>query len=126
MNFSVGIDIEHTDRFQNIDSEYSDQFLNKTFTDRELEYCFNKRNPHQHLAGRFAAKEAAFKALEQIESAKSPQITQIEIIQPEGSDFPKIDVPETNVISSVSISHTTDMAIAFVMMLEGDEGNNDQ
>jgi len=126
MNFSVGIDIEHTDRFQNIDSEYSDQFLHKTFTDRELQYCFNKRNPHQHLAGRFAAKEAAFKALEQIESAKNPHITQIEIIQPEGSDFPKIDAPGTSVISSLSISHTTDIAIAFVMMLEEDEEHNDR
>lgn len=126
MNFSVGIDIEHTDRFQNIDSEYSDNFLNKIFTDRELEYCFNKWNPHQHLAGRFAAKEAAFKALEQIESAKNLHITQIEIIQPEGSDSPMIDAPEMSVISSLSISHTTHIAIAFVMMLEGDKKNNDR
>ena len=126
MNFTVGIDIVHTDRFVNIDSKYSEQFFNKTFTDRELEYCFNKRNPHQHLAGRFAAKEAAFKALEQIESAKNTHITQIEIIQPEGSDFPKIDPPGTSVISSLSISHTTDIAIAFVMMLEEDEEHNDR
>ena len=87
MHFSVGIDIEHTERFQNIDSKYNDQFLNDIFTDSELEYCFNKQNPHQHLAGRFAAKEAAFKAFEQIESAKTPQITQIEIIQAEDHDF---------------------------------------
>jgi len=40
----------------------NDDFLKKIFTDRELSYSFEKRFPYQHLAARFAAKEATLKA----------------------------------------------------------------
>jgi holo-[acyl-carrier protein] synthase len=33
------------------------------FTEGEIAYCTRRRNPAPHLAGRFAAKEAAMKAL---------------------------------------------------------------
>lgn len=126
MKLSVGVDIENTERFPNNDAGFSDRFLNKVFTDAELEYCFNKENPAQHLAGRFAAKEAAFKALEQIESVNRIHITQIEVIQTGGHGPPEITGPGMNSISSsLSISHTTDTAIAFIMMLEEDEEHND-
>lgn len=127
MKFSVGIDIEDTGRFPNNDTGYSDRFLNKVFTDSELEYCFIKKKPAQHLAGRFAAKEAAFKALEQIESVNRIPITQIEVIRAGSHGAPKITGPGMeNINSSLSISHTTDIAIAFVMMLEEDEEHNDR
>jgi holo-[acyl-carrier protein] synthase len=35
----------------------------RVFTRRELEYCRSRPQPAQHLAARFAAKEAAFKAV---------------------------------------------------------------
>jgi holo-[acyl-carrier protein] synthase len=35
----------------------------RVFTRRELAYCRSKVHPLEHLAARFAAKEAAFKAL---------------------------------------------------------------
>ncbi|MFC7072812.1 holo-ACP synthase [Halovenus rubra] len=121
MKFSVGVDIENTERFPNNDAGSSDRFLDKVFTDAELEYCFNKEKPSQHLAGRFAAKEAGFKALEQIESVNRVHITQIEVIQTGGYGPPEITGPGMNSInSSLSISHTTDKAIAFVMMFEQD------
>lgn len=127
MNFYVGIDIEHTERFLNSDERFCDEFLNKIFTDEELEYCLSKENPPQHLAGRFAAKEAAFKALEQIESVKKINITQIEVLRPGGSDPPEISGPGMeNISSSLSISHTTDIAIALVFMLEENSGYNDR
>lgn len=125
MKFSVGIDIEKTERFPNNDVGFSDRFLNKVFTDAELGYCFNKESPAQHLAGRFAAKEAAFKALEQIESVNRVNITQIKVIRPGGHGPPEITGPGMkNISSSLSISHTTDTAIAVVMMFEqGDQYN---
>ena len=40
-----------------------DSFLNKIYTRNELDYCLAKFNKYQHLAARFAAKEAIYKAL---------------------------------------------------------------
>lgn len=37
--------------------------LERVFTEAELAYCRAKHEPMQHLAARFAAKEAAFKAV---------------------------------------------------------------
>ena len=39
-------------------------FLNKIYTDKEIEYCESKgRAKYEHYAARFAVKEAAFKAV---------------------------------------------------------------
>jgi holo-[acyl-carrier protein] synthase len=37
--------------------------LDELFTPSEIAYCATKRRRHEHLAGRFAAKEAVLKAL---------------------------------------------------------------
>jgi len=42
---------------------YGDRFLRRVFTDGEIAYCTRRRDPVPHLAGRFAVKEAAMKAL---------------------------------------------------------------
>ena len=42
---------------------YGDRFLRRVYTDREIAYCNRRRDPVPHLAGRFAVKEAAMKAL---------------------------------------------------------------
>ncbi len=63
MIFGIGIDIIEIDRIQNSVEKYKDHFLNKIFTQVELEYCLGKKNKYQHLAARFAAKEAIAKAL---------------------------------------------------------------
>lgn len=38
-------------------------FKEKIFSAVEIEYCESKRNKYEHYAGRFAAKEAYFKAI---------------------------------------------------------------
>ncbi len=63
MIFGVGIDIIEIDRIKKSIDKYGDQFLNKIFTKTELEYSLSKKNKYQHLAARFAAKEAIAKAL---------------------------------------------------------------
>lgn len=40
-----------------------DAMAKRVFTENELQYCQERRNQYQHFAGRFAAKEAALKAL---------------------------------------------------------------
>lgn len=61
----VGLGIDATDipRVAALVERYGDRFLRRVFTDGEIAYCTRRRNPVPHLAGRFAAKEAAMKAL---------------------------------------------------------------
>jgi holo-[acyl-carrier protein] synthase len=63
MILGVGIDIIEIERVQKSIDQYGDHFLKKIFTEKELEYCLSKSNKYQHLAARFAAKEAVYKAL---------------------------------------------------------------
>jgi len=57
---AVGVDIIHIPRVAAAIERYGERFLRRVFTAQELAYC-NGRAPE--LAARFAAKEAASKAL---------------------------------------------------------------
>jgi holo-[acyl-carrier protein] synthase len=63
MIIGIGVDIIEIDRVKNSVDKFGEQFLNKIFTKNELDYCLSKANKYQHLAARFAAKEAVSKAL---------------------------------------------------------------
>jgi holo-[acyl-carrier protein] synthase len=58
---NIGIDIEEVKRFDKYVS--NKKLLNKIFSREEIKYCLSKKNVSQHLAVRFAAKEAVWKAL---------------------------------------------------------------
>jgi holo-[acyl-carrier protein] synthase len=60
---SIGVDIIEISRVREAVSRWGETFLHKVFTNIELDYCSQKRNMYQHLAARFAAKEAMSKAL---------------------------------------------------------------
>ncbi len=57
----IGTDIVEIKKLENYGK--SDSFLNKTFTQNEINYAKSKENFYTHLATTFAAKEAIFKAL---------------------------------------------------------------
>ena len=59
----LGFDATDIPRIAEVYERYGDRFLHRVFTDEEIAYCTRRRNPAPHLAGRFAAKEAAMKAL---------------------------------------------------------------
>ncbi len=59
----TGIDIVEILRFKKTIDDWGDHFLNKIFTESELKYSKTKKNFIQHLAARFAAKEAVAKAV---------------------------------------------------------------
>jgi holo-[acyl-carrier protein] synthase len=61
----IGLGFDATDipRLRDVLERYGDRFLHRVFTDAEIEYCTRRRDPAPHFAGRFAAKEAAMKAL---------------------------------------------------------------
>jgi holo-[acyl-carrier protein] synthase len=59
-----GIDIVETDRIRHSVQEHGDRFLDRVFTPGEQAYCASNRKRYfEHLAGRFAAKEAVLKVL---------------------------------------------------------------
>ena len=68
MKSAIGIDIVEIKRLQKVSKKWGNAFLNKVYTKRELGYANQKRFPYQHLAARFAAKEAIFKALGEVET----------------------------------------------------------
>jgi holo-[acyl-carrier protein] synthase len=59
----IGIDVVQNDRIRNSIQRFGDRFLNRIYTEGEMEYCRKCAQPEIHFAARFAAKEAAFKAL---------------------------------------------------------------
>ena len=65
MSNIIGLGIDATDipRIAATIERYGNRFLQRVFTEGEIAYCMRRREPSIHFAGRFAAKEAAMKAL---------------------------------------------------------------
>ena len=63
MILGIGIDIIEINRIRRSIEKFEGRFLNKIYTETELDYCLSKKNKYQHFAARFAAKEAISKAL---------------------------------------------------------------
>jgi holo-[acyl-carrier protein] synthase len=59
----IGIDVVQNDRIRDSIERFGERFVNRIYTEREKDYCKNCAAPLIHYAARWAAKEAAFKAL---------------------------------------------------------------
>src|SRR3989442_4455151 len=59
----MGVDIAEVDRIQGAIERHGEVFLRRIYTTREREYCERFKNKYERYAARFAAKEAAMKAL---------------------------------------------------------------
>jgi holo-[acyl-carrier protein] synthase len=59
----LGLDATEIARVAELIERYGDRFLTRVFTEGEIAYCRRKRDPTPSFAARFAAKEAAMKAL---------------------------------------------------------------
>ncbi len=120
MKLKVGNDIIETERIKRLYEKYADNFKNKVYTSKEIEYCESKKsNKFQSYAGRFAAKEAVFKAISQGFSNKY-QINwkDIEILN-DDSGRPYVNLNNINFVEGIdiSISHIKDYAIATVIVV---------
>ena len=109
-----GIDIIEVKRITQAIERWGEGFLNHVFTKEEIAYSKKQKFPHQHFAGRFAAKEAVFKALQ-----NNDQVTwkDIEITHDKGGK-PKCIFNRKNFKKKifVSISHTKNYAIASALV----------
>ena len=126
MIFGMGVDIVEVSRLKDAVSKWGDNFLTKIFTPREIEYAGSKRFSQQHLAARFAAKEAVVKAFG--EPRKFPiRWTEVEVLNDkEGKPVIKfhgdaLKLKNRKKIKEiiVSMSHSENYAIANVILLKG-------
>jgi holo-[acyl-carrier protein] synthase len=118
----VGVDLVDVREFSRRFGD-RDDVLAGVFTDGERAYCLGRRRPWPHLAARFAAKEAALKALG---TGLSGQMRWAEIeVTRDGAGQPGLvfhgavgqAVASLGVTgASVSLSHTADQAIAVVVL----------
>jgi len=59
----VGFDLIDLSDFARTLKRSGDRFIQRVYTDEEIEHCRAQSNPVQSFAARFAAKEAAMKAM---------------------------------------------------------------
>ena len=106
----IGVDIEVISRFRDLPFNENKSFYGKIFTKGEIEYCIRYKNPYPHFAVRFCAKEAAVKAL-----GKAVDLKKIEVQRKSKSAWLRID-GRANLRAHVSLTHTKEHAIAFVIL----------
>jgi holo-[acyl-carrier protein] synthase len=119
----LGFDATDIPRIAEMLSRYGDRFLRRVFTDGEIAYCTRRRDPSPHLAGRFAAKEAAMKALGTGHS-RGVLWKDIEVVRAGGPPQLRLHggaarrAERMNVRSSLmTITHSDALAMAQVLLL---------
>ena len=122
MKIKCGTDIIEIDRIKDTIDEMGEKFLNRIFTKEEIRYCESKnKQKYEHYAARFAAKEAAFKALSfNIQNKYSVSWKDIEVANNEqGRPSLNIKNIDLNNVESIdiSLSHCKNYAVANVTVL---------
>jgi holo-[acyl-carrier protein] synthase len=120
-----GIDLVEIGRIQHSMDRFGERFLNRVYTQAEQAYCLRKRMSAESLAARFAAKEAAAKALGTGISCGVNWL-EIEVIrQPGGRPGVHFHGRAAQIASrlgvvraALSLTHTGELAMASVV-LEG-------
>ncbi len=113
----TGIDIIEISRIKKAIDRWGERFLKYVFTEKEIKYAMRYKYPEQHFAGRFAAKEAVYKAI-----GDSPDISwqDLEILNDEhGRPFCFCRKKDFRYKILVSISHTSSYAAANAIIVEG-------
>ena len=118
---SVGIDLVDIPRIKQAIERYGERFIGRVFTPWEIQYCLSKINPELSFAGRFAVKEAVFKAIG-TGFAEGVKWTSVEIVN-DRKGHPEVRLGQAirKHIGSkkiiVSLSHTREYAVASAIMV---------
>lgn len=119
----IGTDIVEIKRISKLVK--TKRFCRRIFTPKEIKYCEGKKNASMHFAVRFAAKEAIWKILNQVDKTRI-SFQNIEIITtPTGNPEVKLPVRMRSLQNnfSISLSHTKKYALA-VAILDFDKTKN--
>jgi holo-[acyl-carrier protein] synthase len=130
MIYGIGTDIVEISRIKNAAQKWGERFLKKIFTENEIAYCYKKKDPFPHLAVRFAAKEAAIKALSSEDNEQKTEdrptkignFKNIEILNhPSGKPFIKINTSHFPLLTShftihLTLTHEQNYAVATVVL----------
>ena len=119
----VGLDATEIERVANMIERYGDRFLRRVFTEGEIAYCQAKRDFASSYAARFAAKEAAMKALGTGHS-RGVYWTGIEVVRRHGPPQLRFHGGARDRFLAlgasdalVTLTHSRDLAIAHVLLL---------
>lgn len=117
----IGVDIVEISRFKRIIEKNGDRFLKRVFTENEIQYCKKKVElGAPSFSVRFAAKEALFKAigtgLRDGLMWKDIEIVNDKLGKPSFNLTGKTAELINNRIVHVSLSHSLDSSIAFVVI----------
>ncbi len=119
MIIGVGVDIIEVERIRAAldNARTGERFRARVFTPQEMAYCGRRRNAAQSFAARFAAKEAVMKAL-----GRAFAWREIEVVRTDGP--PSVRLHRHAQVRaqalgirrvSLSLSHTAQLAIAYVV-----------
>jgi holo-[acyl-carrier protein] synthase len=116
----IGVDLTPISRMQRAFDAHPERLEARLFTDAERAYCRARANCSQHFAARFAAKEAALKALHVPEGLRWHEL---EVVNDAGG-APSFRLSGNAAAAAarqgvtrlhLSITHADDSAMAFVV-----------
>ena len=120
----VGLDATEIERVADMIDRYGERFLRRVFTAGEIAYCQGRRDFASSYAARFAAKEAAMKALGTGHS-RGVYWTTIEIVRRHGPPQMAFHGGAAARFASmggsrvlVTLTHSRELAIAQVMLVK--------
>lgn len=120
----LGVDLVEVTRIRDLLTRHGDRFKERTFTAGEIAYCDSCADPAMHYAARFAAKEAAAKALGTGLWAQGVDWRQIEVVREE-SGKPTLKLHTAAQAHAekmgatgalISLTHTRELAMAQVIL----------
>ena len=120
----VGIDLVCVSELKALDERLNGVFVRHTFTEKEQAEAADAPDVWVYLAGRFAVKEAVFKALAHLTPEKTFDFRKVETLSaPDGSPHVSLTPPLTDWMRSagadqvlVSISNEGDYALALAQV----------
>jgi holo-[acyl-carrier protein] synthase len=123
MVIGLGTDLIEIARIAQTVDRFGERFLQRVYTPREIAYCMGKRSSAESLAARFAAKEAAAKALGTGISRGIGWLDLEVAREPSGKPAMHLtghaaEIANALGVASISLSltHSRDIALAVVVM----------
>ena len=121
----IGMDRADIDRIARLLGRHPERARRRLFTEGERAYCDRRAQPARHFAARFAAKEAAYKALAGSEEARHIHWLEIEVANSPLDGRPTLllhgtaakRAAELGVVTvHITLTHSDEVAAAVVVL----------